>query len=38
MSDSGSPSPPTFEFLVFSLKTQAEMQLGLFRFDENSRR
>ena len=22
--------PPTFEFLVFSLKTQAEMQLGLF--------
>jgi len=26
--------PPTFEFLVFSLKTQAEMQLGLFALDE----
>ena len=27
------PLPPaTFEFLVFSLKTQAEMQLGLFGF------
>jgi hypothetical protein len=26
--------PPTFEFLVFSLKTQAEMQLGLFGFGE----
>ena len=24
--------PPTFEFLVFSLKTQAEMQLGLYSF------
>jgi hypothetical protein len=24
--------PPTFEFLVFSLKTQAEMQLGLYGF------
>lgn len=37
MSDSGFPlPPPTFEFLVFSLKTQAEMQLGLLRFDENS--
>ncbi len=36
MSDSGFPlPPPTFEFLVFSLKTQAEMQLGLLRFDEN---
>jgi hypothetical protein len=33
MSDSGFPlPPPTFEFLVFSLKTQAEMQLGLFQF------
>ena len=36
MSDSGFPlPPPTFEFLVFSLKTQAEMQLGLLRFDES---
>ena len=34
MSDTGFPlPPPTFEFLVFSLKTQAEMQLGLLRFD-----
>ncbi|HEX5432127.1 MAG TPA: DUF1844 domain-containing protein [Bryobacteraceae bacterium] len=33
MSDTGFPlPPPTFEFLVFSLKTQAEMQLGLFSF------
>ena len=24
--------PPTFEFLVFSLKTQAEVQLGLLSF------
>jgi flagellar motor protein MotB len=31
MSESEFPlPPPTFEFLVFSLKTQAEMQLGLF--------
>lgn len=31
MSESDFPLPsPTFEFLVFSLKTQAEMQLGLF--------
>jgi len=37
MSDSGFPlPPPTFEFLVFSLKTQAEMQLGLFHFGEPS--
>ncbi|MDP8988756.1 MAG: DUF1844 domain-containing protein [Acidobacteriota bacterium] len=37
MNDSGIPlPPPTFEFLVFSLKTQAEMQLGLLRFEENS--
>lgn len=26
--------PPTFEFLVFSLKTQAELQLGLVSFGE----
>ncbi len=33
MSDSGFPlPPPTFEFLVFSLKTQAEIRLGLLRF------
>ena len=38
MSDSGFPlPPPTFEFLVFSLKTQAEMQLGLFQFGEPSK-
>ena len=37
MSDSGFPlPPPTFEFLVFSLKTQAEMQLGLLRFGEET--
>ena len=35
MSDSGFPlPPPTFEFLVFSLKMQAEMQLGLLNFGE----
>ncbi len=33
MSESDFPlPPPTFEFLVFSLKTQAEMQLGLYSF------
>src|ERR1051326_8183586 len=33
MSDSGFPlPPPTFEFLVFSRKTQAEMRLGLLSF------
>jgi Domain of unknown function (DUF1844) len=38
MSDSGFPlPPPTFEFLVFSLKTQAEMQLGLFAFGEENK-
>jgi hypothetical protein len=37
MSDSGFPlPPPTFEFLVFSLKAQTEMQLGLLRFGEES--
>jgi hypothetical protein len=35
MSDAGFPNPPpTFEFLVFSLKTQAEMRLGLLNFGE----
>ena len=35
MSDSAYPLPPaTFEFLVFSLKTQAEMRLGLLKFGE----
>ena len=35
MSESDFPlPPPTFEFLVFSLKTQAEMQLGLFGLGE----
>jgi hypothetical protein len=27
--------PPTFEFLVFSLKTQAEMRLGLIKLSED---
>jgi len=37
MSDSDFPlPPPTFEFLVFSLKTQAEMQMGLFTFGEET--
>jgi hypothetical protein len=27
--------PPTFEFLVFSLKTQAEIRLGLLKFGED---
>jgi hypothetical protein len=26
--------PPTFDFLVFSLKTQAEIRLGLLKFGE----
>jgi len=35
MSDTPLPlPPPTFEFLVFSLKTQAEMRLGLLKFGE----
>jgi hypothetical protein len=35
MSDSGMPLPPaTFEFLVFSLKMQAEMRLGLLKMGE----
>jgi len=35
MSDSGFPiPPPTFEFLVLSLKMQAEMRLGLLGFNE----
>ncbi len=33
MSDSGYPlPPPTFEFLIFSLKTQADIRLGLLPF------
>jgi Domain of unknown function (DUF1844) len=37
MSDSGFPlPPPTFEFLVFSLKTQTEMQLGLLQFGDET--
>ena len=27
--------PPTFEFLVFSLKAQAEIQMGLLRVSED---
>ncbi len=39
MSESHSPLPPaTFEFLVFSFKMQAEMQLGLIHFGEESER
>ena len=35
MSDAGFPlPPPTFEFLIFSLKTQAEIRLGLLSFGE----
>jgi uncharacterized protein DUF1844 len=35
MSESDFPlPPPTFEFLIFSLKTQAEMRLGLLAFGE----
>jgi len=35
MSESDFPLPPAnFEFLVFSLKTQAEMHLGLVSFGE----
>jgi hypothetical protein len=36
MSDAGFPiPPPTFEFLVFSLKMQAEMRMGLVKFGED---
>jgi len=35
MSESAMPLPPaTFEFLVFSLKMQAEMRLGLLKLGE----
>jgi hypothetical protein len=30
-------SPASFEFLVFSLRTQAEMQLGLIEFGEEEK-
>jgi hypothetical protein len=37
MSESDFPlPPPTFEFLVFSLKAQAEMQMGLYGFEDQS--
>ena len=36
MSDAAFPvPPPTFEFLVFSIKMQAEMRLGLVNFGED---
>ncbi len=39
MSDSDFPLPPaTFEFLTISLKTQAEMHLGLLHFGEEQDR
>jgi hypothetical protein len=35
MSETGYPlPPPTFEFLIISLKMQAEMQMGLLRLNE----
>jgi hypothetical protein len=35
MSDTGYPlPPPTFEFLIISLKMQAEMRLGLLKLSE----
>ncbi|MCU1340183.1 MAG: hypothetical protein JWO19_5764 [Bryobacterales bacterium] len=35
MSESGIPlPPPTFEFLVFSIKMQAEMRMGLLKLGE----
>jgi len=35
MSETGMPLPPaTFEFLVFSIKMQAEMRLGLLKLGE----
>lgn len=38
MSQSGMPlPPPSFEFLVFSLKTQAEVQLGLLSFNPDDK-
>jgi hypothetical protein len=37
MSESGVPlPPPTFEFLVFSLKLQTEMRLGLLKMGEET--
>ena len=39
MSDQEYPLPPaTFEFLILSLKTQAEMYLGLLHFGNESER
>ena len=39
MSDTATPIPPaTFEFLVMSLKMQAEMHMGLLHFGEESDR
>jgi hypothetical protein len=36
MSDAGIPiPPPTFEFLVFSLKMQAEMRMGLVNLGDD---
>ncbi len=36
MSDESYPlPPPSFEFLVYSLKAQAEMQLGILRISED---
>jgi len=39
MSDQDFPLPPaTFEFLIYSLKTQTEMHLGLIHFGEEKDR
>jgi hypothetical protein len=39
MNDEGYPLPPaTFEFLVISLKTQTDIQLGLLHFGEEKDR
>ena len=36
--DARMPLPPaTFSFIVLSLRTQAELQLGLMRFDEDQK-
>jgi hypothetical protein len=34
MSDERMMPPATFEFLIFSLRTQAEMNMGLFHFGQ----
>jgi hypothetical protein len=38
MSDERAMPPATFEFLVFSLRTQAEMNMGLYHFGKDDDR